>query len=52
MNKEKLIFRLFIGKVSDIIGLAKTAELIEESKKDILYREKRRKNDLKKPKKT
>ena len=32
MNKEKLIHQLFIGKVSDEIGLKRTTELLREAK--------------------
>ena len=31
MNREKLIRQLFIGKVSDILGLDKTLELLKEA---------------------
>jgi len=31
MDREKLIKQLFIGKVSDIIGIEKTIELLKES---------------------
>lgn len=37
MEKEKLIRQLFIGKVSDIIGINKTYELLKEAKKDLEY---------------
>lgn len=30
-NREKLVNQLFIGKVSEIIGIAKTAELLKEA---------------------
>jgi hypothetical protein len=32
MNKEKLKFQLFVGKVSDVIGMEKTIELLKEVK--------------------
>ena len=32
MNKQKLIHELFIGKVSDAIGVEKTQALLKESK--------------------
>lgn len=35
MEKEKLIRQLFIGKVSDIIGINKTYELLKEAKNDL-----------------
>jgi hypothetical protein len=37
MEKEKLIRQLFIGKVSDIIGINKTYELLKEAKNDLEY---------------
>ncbi len=35
MNKEKLIHQLFIGKVSDVIGVDKTSMLLKEAKDSI-----------------
>lgn len=31
MDKQKLIKQLFVGKVSDIIGIEKTTELLKEA---------------------
>ncbi len=31
-NKQKLIYQLFIGMVSDLIGIEKTTELLKEAK--------------------
>jgi len=31
MKQKKLVFQLFIGKVSDVIGFDKTTELLRES---------------------
>lgn len=35
-KKEKLIYQLFIGKVSETIGIEKTLELLKESRKEML----------------
>lgn len=32
MNNQKLIHQLFIGKVADVLGMVKTAELLKEAK--------------------
>ncbi len=32
VNREKLVYQLFIGKVSEVIGYNKTVELLMESK--------------------
>jgi len=37
MNHKELVYQLFIGKVSDIIGLDKASELFEESKAALSY---------------
>lgn len=31
-DKEKLIYQLFIGKVSDVIGIEMTSHLLQEAK--------------------
>lgn len=36
-NKEKLVYQLFIGKISDIIGFEKTIQLLNESKEAFKY---------------
>ena len=35
LNKEKLKYQLFIGKVSEIIGIEKTLELLKECNNEI-----------------
>jgi hypothetical protein len=36
MNTNKLIHQLFIGKVSEVLGIDKTSELLKEAKEDIM----------------
>jgi hypothetical protein len=39
MEKQKLIIQLFIGKVSEVIGVDKTAKLLKESKEAFDFKE-------------
>ena len=34
-NTEKLMYQLFVGKVADLIGIPKAAELLAQSRKEI-----------------